>query len=345
MNTTRNQNPAITPDLAKPSIGISVLVNGGESPTGRRGKALLPFLRSQADLARIDCQIQMTTNAGEVTEALANLLRNKPTLLVLCGGDGTLHGFFRAARELNKTVPGRYHIPPLLLLPTGTMNLVSRDIGHRSGPRKIWQRTLKKLRSGKKLEYTPRVTLRVNQQPGFIAGWGLPARFLREYTRDSRGRTGRWRAIGLAARFFFAYLFRFGHKGLFATSAVETEGRFYHPKKKSWESFHWKGQSNLLLVQTIRTLFFSLKPAFNARDLKDRLVFLRGSYTFHGYLLKFFRIFFHIRIDKPRYRNREVSRVRIQFPDTQAWFLDGEFFESQTLEIKTGPVVRFVKSW
>ena len=99
---------------------VRVLLNGDAGTLrGSDVAAVADQVRSALAARWPDPDITITCKA-DAGRDLARALDDKPDLLVVGGGDGTISGAVAAARETDVT---------LAVLPLGTMNLVARDIG------------------------------------------------------------------------------------------------------------------------------------------------------------------------------------------------------------------------
>lgn len=131
-----------------------------------------------------DGQVLATGHAGEVRAALAKLDPARITALVPVGGDGTLSGVLTAACACW----GADALPPMLPLRAGTMNMVALDVrqGRREAPLDTLARVLRAHRAGRAPCFTERALLQSGcGRAGFVAGLGMPTRFLAHY--DARG--------------------------------------------------------------------------------------------------------------------------------------------------------------
>jgi len=159
-----------------------VLVNRNAGWT--RGQDLGRLLARLERVIGADGRVIVTRHPDEVDDALAGLAAADVTALVPVGGDGTL------ARVLTAACArwGADALPAELPLRAGTMNMVALDArqGRREAPLDTLARVVRAHRSGRTPSLTERALLRSDcGRAGFVAGLGMPTRFLRHY--DARG--------------------------------------------------------------------------------------------------------------------------------------------------------------
>ncbi len=110
-----------------------------EQPTHRIGVLINPRARGNRkdpmdpDMVRTlvgDCALFVTRESREVPDAVGRLLSDSPDLLVVSGGDGTLH--LLLTEVLRRVEPDR--IPVFLLLRGGTMNMAANNLSTSRAP-------------------------------------------------------------------------------------------------------------------------------------------------------------------------------------------------------------------
>jgi diacylglycerol kinase family enzyme len=139
-------------------------------------------------------------NLAELAAAATELVRNPPTAIAIHGGDGTLH---KSVAALLRASNGGA-LPPIAILPGGTMNVVASSLGLRGRPEAIVARLAEAVRARLTLPICQRPCLRIGDTYGFVFGNGLMANFLEEYyAKDDYGPS---RATWLLARTFFSAL-------------------------------------------------------------------------------------------------------------------------------------------
>ena len=122
------------------------------------------------------------------------LSHDRPDILVIAGGDGTVH------ETLSKVLIEHEHspaapIPQILVIPIGTMNNLATTLGLTKHPAvKLAELIAAKIRDKRPLDVTPLNPLKINDEYGFLYGTGLPVNFLQKYYEDPKHRGPR-RAI------------------------------------------------------------------------------------------------------------------------------------------------------
>jgi len=122
------------------------------------------------------------------------LSHDRPDILVIAGGDGTVH------ETLSKVLIEHEHspaapIPQILIIPIGTMNNLATTLGLTKHPAvKLAEIVAAKIRDKRPLDVTPLNPLKINDEFGFLYGTGLPVNFLQKYYEDPKHR-GPMRAI------------------------------------------------------------------------------------------------------------------------------------------------------
>ncbi len=179
---------------------VAAIVNRNAKRT--RDPALVPTLEQAAQQAGVRAAIVPTTSIEELSLALREQRDQGCDALTMCGGDGSLAALIAAA------VPIFPSLPPIILLPAGTMNTVARNLGVRGSIPALWSRALRNLAQAADSPRLPtapvdvmRVTVRderplLDTEPdlsatpiertryGFIFGAAMGARYLAAY--DSR---------------------------------------------------------------------------------------------------------------------------------------------------------------
>lgn len=118
-------------------------------------------LRALAERAGAVCQVAVTQQPADLPQAAAALAAFGMDMLAVCGGDGTLMTTLSAVTA--QPPPARAALPPLLLLPAGTMNTVAKNLGLPPQPEALLQAALTAAaaRGIAAVPYWPQDTLRV----------------------------------------------------------------------------------------------------------------------------------------------------------------------------------------
>ncbi len=162
---------------------IIVLVNGNAGWVRRQS---LP--RLLATLSRIlgaDGRVHVTRQAHETGRILAAIDPAQVRALVPVGGDGTLSAVLAEACACW----GAACLPPVLPVRAGTMNMVAAAVlGRREAPLDTLARVVRGLRQGNGAVPVRKPLLQTDTgHVGFVAGLGVPTRFLAHYYAHGGG--------------------------------------------------------------------------------------------------------------------------------------------------------------
>lgn len=162
---------------------IIVLVNGNAGWVRRQ--SLPRLLASLERIMGADGQVHVTRHADDVGNILASLDPADIHALVPVGGDGTLSATLAAACACW----GAERLPPVLPVRAGTMNMVAAAVlGRREPPLDTLARVVRSLRDGTSAAPVRRPLLQVDSgHVGFVAGFGVPTRFLAHYYAHGGG--------------------------------------------------------------------------------------------------------------------------------------------------------------
>ena len=169
---------------------IAVVANpnaGKNTPRAGLGKVIASILTTPH-------WIYTPETLTELGETAQKLGRDRPDILVIVGGDGTIHQTLSKVLLEHESAPGTL-LPQVLIIPVGTMNNIATAIGLTRHPAlKLAKVVAAKIRENHPLDVTYRNPLKINDEFGFLYGAGLPVNFLQKYYEDRRKR-GRTRAI------------------------------------------------------------------------------------------------------------------------------------------------------
>ncbi|HVR02298.1 MAG TPA: diacylglycerol kinase family protein [Polyangia bacterium] len=178
--------------------GLAVFVN----PRSRANRRNPGLAREFAAVLGETGRVLAPASLDELNVTAAALRAAPPDVVAVHGGDGTLHKVVTALGAAFGDAP----LPPIALLPGGTMNVVasSLHIGEKAIP---FLRSLAEgVRAGRRPALVQRRCLRVGDHLGFIFGNGIAANFLGEYYADDA--YGPRRALWLLTRTFLSAFVR-----------------------------------------------------------------------------------------------------------------------------------------
>ena len=153
--------------------GIGVISN-----RNARLNKLHPELKDQlAFVIGSNGEVSSTGSIKDAYHAAETFRKIGIDIIAISGGDGTAH----RTMEILIEVYGEQRLPPILLLPTGTQNMVPRSFGiEGSGIANLMLATLR-YRHNMPMRCIRRNMLKVNGHISFMFGIGVAARFMEKY--------------------------------------------------------------------------------------------------------------------------------------------------------------------
>lgn len=131
-----------------------------------------------AKLAKIVGNEILLPSLDNLESTISTLREEKLDMLGIAGGDGTIHQTLSAVYRVYKDDPW----PKIVLLSSGTMNNIAKNIGIRKKPIPQLKKIMSTLAEKKELSLSTRHPLIFNdEKAGFIFGQGGIARFLEAY--------------------------------------------------------------------------------------------------------------------------------------------------------------------
>ncbi len=153
--------------------GIGVISN-----RNARLNKLHPELKDQlAYVIGSDGEVSSTGTITDAYKAAETFRRVGIDIIAISGGDGTAH----RTMEILCDVYGADPLPPILLLPTGTQNMVPRSFGIEGTGLANLMLASVRYRHNIPMRCIKRNLLRVNGHLSFMFGFGVAARFMVDY--------------------------------------------------------------------------------------------------------------------------------------------------------------------
>lgn len=153
--------------------GIGVISN-----RNARLNKLHPELKDQlAYVIGSDGDVSSTGSITDAYKAAETFRRVGIDIIAISGGDGTAH----RTMEILLDVYGSHPLPPILLLPTGTQNMVPRSFGIDGSGLANLMLAVVRYRHNIPMRCIRRNLLRVNNHMSFMFGFGIAARFMVKY--------------------------------------------------------------------------------------------------------------------------------------------------------------------
>ena len=294
--------------------------------------------KNTADPARIERLRRILENEGifleartleEIADIAREFRRSRIDILVIDGGDGTLH------HTLSAFIPvySGLDLPPIGLLRGGTMNTIAGSLGIKGISEEILQRIVSTVKGSAHLEVIRANTLRVNNRYGFIFGLGFPVNLLDAYYRGE-GR-GRWKAIRVLVKILSSTL---GKEG--------ARANFFHP----FGADVWLDGEKLpterytaILGSTVKGVGLGFKPTRRAGEKEGLFQIICLDMGPKRMGVSALRVLLGMELRGEKLFNRMATRSVIKLEKPADMQIDGEIFKGQReIVLHVGPVIRFI---
>jgi diacylglycerol kinase (ATP) len=309
---------------------IDVIVNTTARRFARSPGLVDRLHRACAGVARV----HDTGSLDALDAAAGEIAARGSDLVILSGGDGT---FMAGVTALGQAT-GEDRLPPLALLPGGTVATVARNWGMVGEPVALLSDLL---RARDRLRFVPRPTLRVvgktgehvEQRLGFIFGTGLVASFFDVYyARGARGYAGAGRIVArvFVESFWGGALARRVLDPLPCT--IEVEGRALAPAAWSLVCAAVVRDLGIHMWVTYRAGEDPARPHLVASALPSRQLGPRAPLVLAGR-----------RIGGRDHFDDLVQDFTVRFPhpdEPGPYVLDGDVLRAGTVRVGAGPVIQ-----
>jgi len=171
-------------------VPIVVFVNPGSRANRRDPDRARRFASILGETGRVVAPASSDALAAEARQ----VAQDQPSIIGVHGGDGTLHWTVTALVRAY----GERPLPPLALLPGGTMNVVASSLGILVQPEALLAQLAASERAVRPPSVLVRRCMKVQDEYGFVFGTGLITNFLEEYY--AVGDYGTRRAIWILLR-------------------------------------------------------------------------------------------------------------------------------------------------
>ncbi len=304
-----------------------VFVNPGSRANRKDPGCADRFANILGSCGRVAAPPSLERLAEEARRAAAE----SPSVIAIHGGDGTLHRTLSALVAAYGTRP----LPPVAILPGGTMNVVASSLGIRVKPEHLLAELAMSERAGTPPATIHRRCLRVGNDYGFIFGNGLLTNFLEEYY--AHGSYGAGRAVWIIFRILLSVL---------------TTGRYARRIFRRFRGRVWVDGSQLprtrltgMGAATVSEVGFRFKLHHRADDDPDRM----GGLAIHGGPLSLVLDVLDVRLGRGLSPKRATSfvatRLSIEPEEPEsAYTLDGDLYVGHgPLTVDLGPTLAIVK--
>lgn len=300
-------------------IGVIVNPRAGRAPAAAAWRAMLP-----------GAHVAATDTNQALTSVLHAMQAEGVGLLVSVGGDGTLSNVLTAAHATWRSADAA-ELPAVVPVAAGTMNMMARQTGWSMRPARAGRWLANVCRQQRPLSVMARRSLLCGgKQVGFVAGFGMPARFLSAYGAGTGGVAS---ALGHLSRFAISGVMQRGeNKGLFAPI------RLRWGTEQATTSATW----NLGLVTRLNALPLNFRVAPGAAD--DALLHLLCGEPTAVQLLRELPNLYRGKVaDNLAVQSQRVPALHVAFDQPTPWMLDGDVFAPvSVLTLTDGPAFRFV---
>jgi diacylglycerol kinase family enzyme len=308
-------------------LSVDIIVNR-RSRANRRDPGLADRMTAVVGGAG---RVLAVNDLAELDVTTRSLAAAPPRAVAIHGGDGTLH---KTLSSLIKAFAGA-PLPPIAILPGGTMNVVSRSLGLVGAPDAILAALVAAVRAGRPLATVPRHCLKVEEEYGFVFGNGLIANFLEEYY--SKKEYGTERALWILARTFLSGLVQ----GEYAGRIVRRfEGRvLVDGQLLPWDSLTGVGAA------TVREVGLGFKLNHRANEDPEKFGFL----AIHAGAVALGLDLYNVHRGKGLSPSRAFSglgrKLRIEPADGNVLYtIDGDLYKSEgPLDVDLGPTIQFFR--
>lgn len=306
-------------------MAIAIIAN----PNARRNREW-PLAAQQLRKAAPGAPLLETSGAEELAAAAKKLAADRPRVIAIAGGDGTVT---HTVTALADAMDGQ--LPPLALLGGGAYDSLA-PLGGKGDAEDKLKRIHDALGAGNDLRIEQRDTLRIGTRCGFRFGVGLPVRFIQEIY--ARGRTGPWTSMRLLLR---ALLSSFG-AGTFARKLYEPMELRVALDGEEWPRIPIYG----LVCASVAEAGLGLRPFRRATEQPGAFQALGLTAGPRQFALEMPRLLFGRPARRDRLLEGVGERLLLSARAPLQWFLDGEIYTSSTnsLEVGLGPRVSLVRA-
>jgi len=273
-----------------------------------------------------------TQTPEEISDAAREFRREEIDILVIDGGDGTLH------HTLSAFIPiyNGMDLPPIVLLRGGTMNTIANSLGIKGLSEAILQRILSAIKGRVPFEIVRANALQVNDRYGFIFGLGFPVNLLKAYYRGE-GR-GKWKSIGVLLKILFSSLKKGGG-----------DSNFFRPFKADiWLNGERLpiGRYTAILGSTVKEVGLGFKPTRRAGEREGFFQILCCEMGPKRMGLTALKILLGMELRDSKLFDRMATRSVITLEKPVDMQMDGEIFRDQKeIRLHVGPAIRFIRTF
>ncbi len=304
--------------------GIAIIAN----PNARRNREW-PLAAQQLRKAAPGAPLFETRGAEELALAARQIAAERPRVLAIAGGDGTVT---HTVTALAQAMDGQ--LPPLALLGGGAYDSLA-PLGGKGDAEDRLKRLVDALASGNELSVEQRDTLRVESRCGFRFGVGLPVRFIEAIYAAGGGRP--WNSLRLLLRAFGSSLIA----GPFARQLYAPMDLRVRLDGEEWPRVPIYG----LVCSTVAEAGLGLRPFRRATEQPGAFQALGLTAGPRQFALEMPRLVLGCQARRDRLLEGVGEKLELSARAPLQWLLDGEIYTSSTgqLTVGLGPRVSLVR--
>ena len=306
-------------------MGIAIIAN----PNARRNREW-PLWAQQLRKAAPGAPLLETRTPDELSKAAKQLAQDRPRVLAIAGGDGTVT---HTVTALWQAMGGQ--LPPLALLGGGAYDSLA-PLGGRGDAEDRLKRLALAVSSGAELQSVERDTLRVEGRCGFRFGVGLPVRFIEAIY--ATGSTGPWASTRLLAHVFASSL----SVGAFARKLYALMDLRVRLDGEEWPRVPIYG----LVCSTVAEAGLGLRPFRRATEQPGAFQALGLTAGPRQFALELPRLLLGLPARRDRLLEGVGEKLELSARAPLSWLLDGEIYSSATgkITVSLGPRVSLVRA-
>ena len=273
-------------------------------------------------------EVVSTYTLDDVGQAVRDFKRYDVDMIAISGGDGTIH---RTIEGLMREYGGD-KLPPLLLLPSGTQNMIPRSFGIRNNSIATMLLALTRYKHNIPMRIIRRNLLRVNEHFCFFFGVGTPTRYLRAHY--ARG-TSHWHAASLLG----IYMWEGIHNGVKAQRLLEP--------MKMRVSMDGEPEidmdPNAVFCSFTEEIALHFKLFPRAGWQKDRFEMLATQSHIPATMFALPQLWWGTKRQLPKMHRRMLGSMRMLLDTPEPFTLDGDLYNPVAeYNISPGPELDFV---
>ena len=299
------------------------------NPNARQLQRHPGLVRELSFLTRGRGRVWVTRNLDELAVAARSIAR-APDRVALCGGDGT---FMAGVTALVRATSGQ--VPPLALIPAGTVATVARQWGAAG---ELTASVDRFLRLGPVVPTEEHGTLRVSADGvaryGFTFGTGLVASFFRRY--EAAGAGGLPAAALIFARVFFGSLVDDGY----SRQILDPLPCRLHVEQETLEPRSY----SLIVSSVLTSVGLGLKVTYRASEELERPHLVASSLPARRLGPQAFRVLRGRGLADDSGFDDLVKSFSVSFPagESGPYVFDGDLFQARQIQVSAGPRIAVV---